>query len=37
MENNQYVQSNPYAEATGAIASFRKLQSEINLGCKLGG
>lgn len=37
MENILYVQSNPYAEATGATASFSKLQSEITRQCGLSG
>ncbi|HEU4708210.1 MAG TPA: hypothetical protein VFS17_02765 [Methylophilaceae bacterium] len=36
MENILYVQSNPYAQATGAIESFGKLRSEINQACKVG-
>lgn len=37
MENILYVQSNPYAAATGATASFSKLQSEVNRQCGLSG
>jgi len=36
MENILYVQSNPFAEATGASAGFMQLQSEIDRRCKLG-
>ena len=36
MENILYVESNPFAEATGATAGFSLLQSEVNRQCKLG-
>ncbi|HEY8118700.1 MAG TPA: hypothetical protein VIE91_05625 [Methylophilaceae bacterium] len=36
MENILYVESNPFAEATGATAGFSQLQSEVNRQCKPG-